>query len=437
MNWKTSAYITFLVFVSHTLLAQEKWNLKQVVTVVLQENFDLAIAQNNTKASSNLATRGQAGYYPTINLNANSGYSNNNTELKFAGGLPDVEVNGAENTILSTNIGFNYIIFNGFGRVHTYQNLMNTQRLNEVQAKVVAENLVLEVVSQYLDLQQNKLNIEAAKQNLVLSQDRLKRAEIANQNGAKSKLDVLSAQVDLNNDSLSLLNLSNAVDKQKASLNLLMGKDPDTDLFISDEIDVPAELNIAEIESLALQNNSSILLAQVSQTLAASRFQIAEGSRMPTLLANGSYGYSTAQNGAGIILSQNNLGFNGGLTLTMPIFNGNQLTSAIVNADLARQNSELELNKAKLAIHYQLYAAELDSKLITSTLDAQQDNVRLAQAALERAQNSYTNGQVSFNDLRQAQLSLFVAKNNINQAKINLVKLYYTVSRLGGGLLEG
>ncbi len=437
MNWKTSAYITFLVFVSHTLLAQEKWNLKQVVTVVLQENFDLAIAQNNTKASSNLATRGQAGYYPTINLNANAGYSNNNTELKFAGGLPDVEVNGAENTILSTNIGFNYIIFNGFGRVHTYQNLMNTQRLNEVQAKVVAENLVLEVVSQYLDLQQNKLNIEAAKQNLVLSQDRLKRAEIANQNGAKSKLDVLSAQVDLNNDSLSLLNLSNAVDKQKASLNLLMGKDPDTDLFISDEIDVPAELNIAEIESLALQNNSSILLAQVSQTLAASRFQIAEGSRMPTLLANGSYGYSTAQNGAGIILSQNNLGFNGGLTLTMPIFNGNQLTSAIVNADLARQNSELELNKAKLAIHYQLYAAELDSKLITSTLDAQQDNVRLAQAALERAQNSYTNGQVSFNDLRQAQLSLLVAKNNVNQAKINLVKLYYTVSRLGGGLLEG
>lgn len=437
MNWKTSAYITFLVFMSHTLLAQEKWNLKQVVTVVLQENFDLAIAQNNTKASSNLATRGQAGYYPTINLNANSGYSNNNTELKFAGGLPDVEVNGAENTILSTNIGFNYIIFNGFGRVHTYQNLMNTQRLNEVQAKVVAENLVLEVVSQYLDLQQNKLNIEAAKQNLVLSQDRLKRAEIANQNGAKSKLDVLSAQVDLNNDSLSLLNLSNAVDKQKASLNLLMGKDPDTDLFISDEIDVPAELNIAEIESLALQNNSSILLAQVSQTLAASRFQIAEGSRMPTLLANGSYGYSTAQNGAGIILSQNNLGFNGGLTLTMPIFNGNQLTSAIVNADLARQNSELELNKAKLAIHYQLYAAELDSKLIASTLDAQQDNVRLAQAALERAQNSYTNGQVSFNDLRQAQLSLLVAKNNVNQAKINLVKLYYTVSRLGGGLLEG
>lgn len=437
MNWKTSLYSIILVFVGQPILAQETWSLKQVVTAALQQNFDVAIAQNNTTAASNLATRGQAGYYPTIDLNANAGYSNNNTELKFAGGLPDVEVSGAENTILGSNIGFNYVIFNGFGRVHTFRNLMSTQQLNKVQAKVVAENLVLDVVTQYLDLQQNKLNLEAAVQNIVFSKDRLKRATIANQNGAKSRLDVLSAQVDLTNDSLALLTVANAINKQKAILNILMGIDPETALTILDEIDVPAELNIAEIEALALQNNSSILLAQIAQTLATSKSEIAEGSRMPTLLANGSYGYSTAQNGAGIILSQNNLGFSGGLTLTMPIFKGNQLTSAMINADLARQNSELELNKAKLAIRNQLYAAELDSKLLTNTLYAQRGNVRLAEAGLERAQISYSNGQISFNDLRQSQLSLLVAKNNVTQAKINLVKLYYTVSKLGGGLLEG
>ena len=156
---------------------------------------------------------------------------------------------------------------------------------------------------------------------------------------------------------------------------------------------------------------------------------------MPTLTASGAYGYSTAQNGAGIVLSQSNLGFNGGLTLSMPIFNGNQLTTAIKNADLAKQNSELELAKAKLTIQNQLYAAELDSKQITRTLQAQEENITLAALALQRAQSSYRNGQISFNDLRVAQLNVLVAKNSANQAKINLVKLYYTVSRLGGGLL--
>ena len=119
----------------------------------------------------------------------------------------------------------------------------------------------------------------------------------------------------------------------------------------------------------------------------------------------------------------------------MPIFNGNQLTTAIKNADLAKQNSELELAKSKLTIQNQLYAAELDSKQITRTLQAQEENITLAELALQRAQSSYRNGQISFNDLRVAQLNVLVAKNSANQAKINLVKLYYTVSRLSGGLL--
>lgn len=436
MNWKTSILFLLAFATSGSLLAQEELNLQQIITSALQSNFDIAIAKNNTTAAGNQATKAQAGYYPSVNLNGNASYSNNNTNLKFAGGLPDVSVDGAQNTNLGANIGFNYVIFNGFGRVHTYQSLMGTQRLNEVQAQVIAENMVLNIVNQYLDLQQNKLNLQAARQNLVISKDRLQRVSLANKNGVKSKLDVLSAQVDLNNDSLNIDNLTTAIAKQKASINVLMGRDPKIDFSISDAIEVPTELNIDEIEKKALANNSSMLLAQVSETLATNRAEIANGARMPTLAASGSYGYNTAQNGAGIILSQSTLGFQGGLTLSMPIFNGNQLTTAMLNADIAKQNSELELAKAKLSIQNQLYAAQLDSELITNTLLAQEENVRLAQLALDRAQTSYSNGQISFNDLRVAQLNVLLAKNNTNQAKINLVKLYYTVSRLSGGLLQ-
>jgi len=435
MNWKTSILFLLAFATSGSLVAQEDLSLQQIISSALQQNFDIAIANNNTTAASNQATKAQAGYYPSVNLNGNANYSINNTKLKFGGGFPDAEVDGAQNTNLDANIGFNYVIFNGFGRVHTYQNLMGTQRLNEVQAKVVAENLVLDIVNRYLDLQQNKLDLSAANQNLAISEDRLQRVTLANENGAKSKLEVLSAKVDLNNDSLSVENLLTAIKKQQAALNVLMGRDPKTSFTIPTKIEVPADINIADTESKALQNNSSLLLAQVSQTLAANQAAIADGGRMPTLSASGAYGYSTAQNGAGIVLSQSNLGFNGGLTLSMPVFNGNQLTTAMKNADIAEQNSVLELAKAKLAIRNQLYTAELDSKLITRTLKAQEENVTLAELALQRAQASYSNGQVSFNDLRVAQLSVLIAKNNVNQAKINLVKLYYTVSRLGGGLL--
>jgi outer membrane protein len=442
MIWKIKLTLVLGLLMSVASLAQKNeptevqtLQLDEIIAMALKQNYDIAIAKNTTKVAVNNATKGQAGYYPNVNLNGNANYSNNNTTLTFAGGIPPAEVNGAQNTSLGANIGFNYILFDGFGRVNTYYNLMTNSKLNQVQAQVVAENLVLDIVNRYLDIQQSQLNLEAAQQNMVISADRLRRVTIANKNGTKSKLDVLSAQVDLNNDSLSLFALVTTIEKQKATLNTLMGRPPSAAFSIPNTIDVPADLNVAETRAKALENNATLLLAQLSQDLANGQVEIAKGNRLPTLSLTGSYGYINAQNGAGIVLSQTNLGFSSGLTFSMPIFNGNQLNTAIKNANLSEQNSALEIAKAKLNIENQLRAAELDSKLITRSLLIEQTNVELAEMALSRAKESYANGQISYNDIRLAQLNLLVAKNNANQAKINLVKLYYSLSRISGGLL--
>jgi outer membrane protein TolC len=436
MNWKNKLGVVIGTFICFLSSAQTTLELNEMISIALKQNFDVSIAKNNSQTAANTATKGQAGYYPSINLNGNANYSINNTNLSFAGGIPDAEVNGAQNTSVGSNIAFNYVVFNGFGRMHTFHNLMNSSKLTEVQAQLVAENLVLDVVDRYLDIQQNKLNLSAAEQNVTISADRLNRVIIANKNGAKSKLDVLSAQVDLNNDSLSVLTITTAIEKQKATLNTLMGKEPKTAFTIPNTILVPGSLNIAEIRNKALENNATILLAQLSQNIAKRQTEITKSNQLPNLTLTGNYGYSNSQNGAGIVLSQSNLGFSSGLTFSMPIFNGNQLESSIKNARLNQQNSELELAKAKLSIENQLVAAEQDSRLIISTLKTQQTNIELAELALERAKKNYANGQISYNDIRLAQVNVLIAKNNANQAKINLVKLYYSLSRLGGGLLE-
>ena len=436
MNWKISITLTINLLYGIQSVAQEVMPLKDVISEALAQNFDIAIASNNTLIAKNQATKAQAGYYPTVSLNGNANYSINNTNLKFAGGLPDVEVDGAQNTSLGSNIGFNYVIFNGFGKVPTYQNLMFSHKLNEVQAQVIAENLVLDILNKYLDIQENCLNLEAANSNLSISRDRLQRATLGNKNGVKTKLDVLSAQVDFNNDNLQVQTILTNISKQKASVNILMGREPGNPFRTSETIEVPADLKISSIEDQALENNSTILLAQLSQSLATNQSKMTEGIRLPTLSASGYYGYNTSQNGAGIILSQSNLGFNGGLTLSMPIFNGNQLSTAMKNADISLLNSDLELEKAKLAIKNQLYAAQADNELLLKNLELQEENIALASTALERAQQSYNNGQISYNDLRAAQLNLFIAQNSLVQAKINVVKLYYTISRISGGLLN-
>jgi outer membrane protein TolC len=432
---KKISILLALLCATYSGFSQSALSLEKIIALALQSNYDVAIATNNISSANNNATKAQAGYLPNLNLNSGLNYSRNNTNLTFGGVVPDIEKDGVENTSYNVGVGFNYLVFNGFGRVHTYQSLMNTQQLTSLQSKIISENLVLDIVTRYLDIQQANLNLDAALDNIKISQDRLKRVTIGNENGSRNKLDVLSAQVDLNNDSLSILSLQTAIQKQLASLNTLMGRDPYTAIEVAKLIPIPAQQSMTVLREQALQNNATLLLAQVAEELAMHQTAITESRRLPTVNMTGNYGYNNAQNGAGVVLSQKTLGFSSGLTVTMPIFNGFQLTTALKNAELNQANKEIELKKAKLSIQNQLRSAELDIELMSQTITAQAQNIELAKTALERAQLSYSNGTITFNDLRIAQLNILLAQNNLNQAKINLVKVYYTTARLAGGLL--
>lgn len=428
--------ILFL-FVSSVSLAQtDSMSLEQLVAEVLLNNYDIAIALNNQEVAQNNASKGQAGYYPSIGLNANGNYSNNNTNLSFAGGLPPVEVNGAQNTGVGANIGVNYLIFNGFGRMHAYNGLIKRKQLNEIQSQVVSENLVLDIVNKYLDVQQAYLNERVASDNLKISEDRLKRTQIANENGVKSKLDLWSAQVDLTNDSLSLLTIRANLQKQSAYLNTLIGRNASEKLKIANDIPVPQIEDLEKAKNKALSNNASILLSQVSLELAKENSEIVNAQQWPQVNLNASYGINSSQNGAGIILSQKTLGLNSGISFSMPIFNGNQLTTAIKNADLATENGQLELKKAIQNIDYQFEAAKVDLQLLQDNISALEKSIALANLALERATISYNEGIISYNDLRVAQLNLLAAKSKRNEATIAMVRLFYSINRLSGDLIQ-
>ena len=145
--------------------AQDSLNLSSLVSRTLSSNYQIQVSQLQTEQTANLATRGQAGFFPQISANGNGAFSQNNTKLEFAGGLPDVERNGAVNTSYGANIGLNYTVFNGFGRVYTYRGLSQQYQLSQVQSKLVAENLVFEAVSRYVNYQQARLNSKIAEAN--------------------------------------------------------------------------------------------------------------------------------------------------------------------------------------------------------------------------------------------------------------------------------
>lgn len=412
------------------------YQIDDLISLALKENLSLAVTKNQQLASENLATKAQAGFLPSFAFTTSFNGSSSNTNLEFAVGLQPIEVKNAQNIGINSNIGLNYTIFNGFGRIHTYNALVNSQKMSYLQMRVISENLLLEVVNSYLDAQNARISLTITIQNFELSKERYARIEKAVKSGTSSNIDLLSAAFDKNQDSLQIMQLDGIFQKQKLVLNLLCGNQLPENWKLSEEIPTPDNINFDEIAEKTLKNEASILLARIAKDLSQNQLKIAEARRMPEVNLQAGYNYLNQRNGAGIILSQQVAGPAGTINFSIPIFNGKQLSTAIKNSELDFDSKVKEETLAKLRIETDLEFAKIDWKLLQKSLILQYDNVTLAETNYERATQAFQRGLITYIELRTIQLQIQRAKNLVTESNIQLLKLSYSLLRASGELLQ-
>lgn len=421
---------------------QETWNgsekstIEQCVTRVLSSNFDVALASLDKQLAENAATKGNAGLLPSVALNGGANYSNNNTELKFAGGIPDAKVDGAQSTSYNSSVGITYTVFNGFANLRTFDKLRYAQDLSEAQLRLTIENAVITTIGLYLDLARLQEDIKALEETVKISQTRLKRAELAKSYGAGSSLQVYSAKVDLNTDSVSLLTAQNNASNIKRQLNYLMGNPITLPLTIDSEVKPFENLVFDEILTKAKINNVLLVFAGIQKDIAAVDQKLAQANQYPTIALSSSYGLNASQNGAGIVLEQNNIGFAGGLTVSIPIFSGGRTKIAMENAAVNMTKSDIQLRQNESLVEKEVYDYWENYKFYETVLAKEISNLQTAELNVERASEQLKLGQITSVEFRQAQLGLLASRNSINAAKVNLKKMEYQLLRLKGDLVQ-
>ena len=296
--------------------------------------------------------------------------------------------------------------------------------------------MVFEAVNRFVNYQQFRLNAEIAAANLRVSEERLMYTLEAVKNGVGLKLEALSAELDFKNDSLMWVQSQGAIIKESYALNVLMGTAPNFPVYFNSQMPVPVLESQSVLVEKVGKNASSVLLAQVSKELSQTQMNLAQSRQMPSLNIAANYGLLNSQNGAGIILSQSNLGFNSSANLTVPIFNGKQLQTAIKNADLDVKQRNLEYEQAKLQAVQLVYEAFTDQGVLEVQINTLTQSVEVAERALLRAIESHRNGQIRYTDLRTAQVNKLQAESALVSARMNLLRLRYSVKRLSGELLE-
>lgn len=402
---------------------QERLTLLRCLEHAMQANFNILIGKNDVEMAKNNVTL--TPFLPTANASARNTQNINNSNTYNAQG----EKNHSNSTLMNYSAGasLNWKLFDGMQMFATRALQEQLLANGELLFRGTVENLIKEICSQYYYIISMQNQESLLEQLVETSRIRYNQALLRYNIGKDSGLEFKQAKIDLNSDSSRLLiqreNLLNGYLELYRMINLPL----QSQYAITDTIVLGDPLRLPELEGLTLLNNTVILRSKRGEAISALDLKIAQAARYPSLIASGGYNYSASQ--APLYTSRYNdvSGFNWGLTLSVPLFNGLETNRRIKNARLEQDNARLtalETEQNVLASLYQLFNTYLNNVQLISF---ESESTDVAEMNLEAAMAKYKIGSISGIQYRDIQISYLNAADRklkaIYQAKLSEIQL--------------
>ena len=418
-----------------TASAQEVLTRDDAMELALQHNYDIQVAQKNIESAENNKSIYNTGYLPTATASGAGQVTFNSGENRTVQGDQTFDAAAAYN--YSASVGVNYVIFNGLGRMYNYKQLKEQHNLTELQAKQIIESTMLQLSNAYFNIAQLSENLGILRDALAISKTRLKRAEYGYEYGQGTQLNILNAEVDINNDSINLLNTKQQLANAKRNLNLIMGRTLETDFTVDTNVVFQLALNTNEIIAKALERN--VQIEQTKSQLRNSEYAI-KASRagwFPSLSANAAYAYQGQENPNGAFLTGNqSYGPQAGLSLSWNIFDGGVTKTRTQSAKIALETQKIQQEQTAFTVQRDVLNAYASYENALFVLKAQESNLATAKRNFDRSNEMYKQGQITSIEFRQAQLNQLNSQSSYSQAKYSAKNTELQVKQLAGVLLE-
>ena len=398
-------------------ISQEILTKKEALKITLENNFGIKIANNNLETAKNNSSIYNSGFLPTASISSGANYRRDNQTINRQDGT-STSISGAVTKSYNASLNVNYTIFDGLGRKYNYQQLKETYKLSEIQARETIENTYLQLFTTYFQiarLSENKNNLNEA---LSISKQRLLRAKYQYDYGQTTKLELLNAEVDVNNDSISVINANQQLSNAKRGLNIVLGIEKNVDYIVDTKVDFVEIMNFDELQQKAMINNAT--LKQNEKNIAISEFNIKinKSNYMPSLGLNTSYGWNKSENPATSFLAgATSNGLNVGLNLSWNLFDGGNSKTRVANAKIALENQQILLEQQKVNTENSLKNTWDNYNNQLFILKAQETNVLTTQNNFDRTLERFKLGQITSVEFRQAQVNLINSKTALNNIK--------------------
>ncbi|MFD2148763.1 TolC family protein [Mucilaginibacter antarcticus] len=293
--------------------------------------------------------------------------------------------------------------------------------VNKGQTAKIKNDLVLSVVTDYLQILTNQDLVTAAKQQIDIANQTLTRSDISFKVGNQTLADISQSKAQVSTANFNLTTTQNQLDLSLLILKQYMEMDPYAPIEV-ERPDISKLTNIQtvydanEVVRTALTVNPDIRLSEFQQKTYQQAIKIAKGSYYPTVSLYGglasSYsdrlnqkviGQTAITQQIGIVQATNqsvvtsfnqsiygpysafsqirdNFNQNIGLSIRIPIFNQFNTRTNVRKAELNLQNAQLStqiaknnLSKTIIQAVFDLQSAEKQYQSATQTFEANKD----------------------------------------------------------------
>ncbi|PHS54400.1 MAG: transporter [Lutibacter sp.] len=439
MRTKIVTILAFVLFIN--VNAQDKkWTLQECVSYALDNNISIKQQELNNELIAEDITIAKGNFLPNLNASSSQNYN--------FGAYVDAFNNyvslGSRSNNFSINSGVT--LYNG---LKNKNNLLLAKKNLEAAGFDLEENknnIMLYVVNAYLNILLNKENVIIAKEQISVSERQVQQAKGLVEAGSNPVSYLLDVEATLAANDVQLTTAQNALDISRLNLAQLLLLPYEG----FDVVDVELSLNSASLlynnTEEIFQKSSNFLPEIKSAEIAVDNsdlsVKIALADYYPTVNFGGGIGTSyqhtigekdvvtridpvtnevlLVANGFGKQLSDN-LGYNFGISLNIPIFNRFQIKSNVNRARINKKKAVLNLEDEKIKLREKIENAYVDARASLNQFISAEKSLKAQEESFKNAQESYNSGVMTSFDFDQVRNRLVSAQSSMVNAKYNFV----------------
>jgi len=425
-------YLFFHLILVCYAVAQFEYDLAECIGIALENKKTLKSAELDVRYAEKEVFASYSGLLPTISFGTNIGKTyypeRKMVTIDFENiGLDTSTSNSSKS--MSTGLSLNQTLYDGgrsFNTVRQAKTNLEISKLNQRQTRI---QVIQNVTRSYFGLLQTQELFEVSEKNVNLSEQQVDLVQKQFDVGAVRKTDLLKAEVAKGQARVELLNRKTALENARRQLFNEMGMQ-DFGQSISataeewTDVQIPSSANALKFLKT---KNPSLLIQKSRIDIGELQVKMAKGMRLPTLGASMNYS-ANAGTGEALIESAKDdwvMGVN--LSLNMPLYSGNRLSSSQQQAKLSYEKSENDyityLNDLRVQVELLRKSLENYSEIIPIN----QSVVVAAEEDLKLVQERYSLGSATILEVLDAQVSLIRSNstliNTIHDARIQEMNL--------------